>query len=49
MQVRLQEFTGDPLLRALLGPAVRDEQYLRHRRAALPGYAPRVLDLACLS
>lgn len=48
VQVRLQEFTSDPLLRALLGPAVRDEQYLRHRRAALPGYAPRVLDLPAL-
>lgn len=48
VQVRLQEFTADPLLRAMLGPVVRDEQYLRHREAALPGYAPRVLDLATL-
>ncbi len=48
VQVRLQEFTADPLLRALLGPAVRDEQYLRHRRAALPGYMPRIVDLGTL-
>jgi hypothetical protein len=48
VQVRLQEFTADPLLRAMLGPAVRDPQYLRHRREALPGHEPRVLDLATL-
>ncbi len=48
VQVRLQEFTSDPLMRAMLGPAVRDPQYLRYRRVELPGYEPRVLDLATL-
>ncbi len=43
--VKLQGVLADPSVRALLGLAVTDAAYVRHRRARLPGYEPRVVDL----
>jgi hypothetical protein len=44
VSVKLQAIISEWEVRALLGLEITDPAYVRHRRAHLPGYEPRVVD-----